>query len=65
MDDIMGTTLLEGSKWALRYEGGGGNKVPLMGPPQVLDQLKRDDAKIFKGFYSRDHRGIVVGAHVQ
>lgn len=60
----MGTTFLEDGKWFLRHEGGAGNKVPLLGPKDVLGALRDGQAQIFEGSYSRDHRGVVVAAHV-
>jgi hypothetical protein len=65
MTEVMGTTLFEDGKWLLRHEGGGGNKVSLSGPSEVMAQLKHDEAKIFEGTYSHDHRGNVIAAHVQ
>jgi hypothetical protein len=60
----MGTTFLEDGKWLLCHEGGAGNEVPLLAPKEVLVQLQHGQAKIFEGSYGRDHRGVVVAAHV-
>jgi hypothetical protein len=65
MIEVMGTTLFEDGRWLLRHEGGAGNKVPLHGPSDVLAKLDHGGAKIFRGIYSRDVRGTVVGAHVR
>lgn len=65
MNEIMGTTFFEQERWILRHEGGGGNKVPLFGPAEVLSQLKDGGAQVFEGTYSRDHRGVVVSAHIR
>ncbi|MBP2235529.1 hypothetical protein J2Z31_002021 [Sinorhizobium kostiense] len=64
MNEVMGTTFLEDGKWFLRHEGGAGNKVPLLARKELLGDLQDGQAQIFEGSYSRDHRGVVVAAHV-
>ena len=65
MNEVMGTTFLEDGKWLLRHEGGAGNKVPLLASKEVLLELQDGQAQTFEGSYARDHRGVVVAAHVE